>query len=110
MIFTNVCNPLTAVYSAGVLYTLNTVLYTTLHANQIVNTKTVWRRLSDTQVHIYLPLLFIQYINLYGKNYQLKTYIFFFKFHPILDFPINHLMLHNLAVWPGALLLNIANF
>ena len=23
--FTNVCNPLTAVYSAGVLYTLNTV-------------------------------------------------------------------------------------
>ena len=38
------------------------------------------------------------------KNHKVKSDIFFFKFHPILDFPINHFMLHNLAVWPGALM------
>ena len=71
--FTNVCNPLTAVYSAGVLYTLNTVHNTSCKSDSkhqdslektfrytsaylfttIIHTilKSVWKKLSTKNRH-----------------------------------------------------------
>ena len=67
--FTNVCNPLTAVYSAGVLYTLNTVHNTSCKSDS-KHQDSLEKTFRYTSAYFYLPLLFILYSNLYmDKNH-----------------------------------------